>query len=102
MRGNKITEPLQNYFLGATSKEEKEMARAYRKNANPDYTNWAVNEVLNWKNEWQHPGLFHIHGSKDKIFPIKNIKADAVIKDGGHFMILNRADEISRLINSIL
>lgn len=102
MRGNKITEPLQNYFLGATSKEEKEMARAYRKNANPDYTNWAVNEVLNWKNEWQHPGLIHIHGSKDKIFPIKNIKADAVIKDGGHFMILNRADEISRLINSIL
>lgn len=102
LKGNKITEPLQNYFLGATSKDEKEMARAYRKNANPDYTNWAVNEVLNWKNEWLHQDLFHIHGSNDKIFPIKNIKANAVIKEGGHFMILNRADEISRLINTIL
>jgi esterase/lipase len=102
MKSYKITEPLQNYFLGATMEDEKEMARAYRKNANLFYTNWAVNEVLNWKNEWLHPNLFHIHGSRDKIFPLKKIKADAILEDAGHFMIMNRAKEVSMLINANL
>lgn len=102
MKSYKITAPIQNYFLGASTKDEKDMANAYRQQAKMGYTNWAVNEVLNWKNEWMFPRCFHIHGAEDKIFPIKNIKADMIIEGGGHFMIMNKAAEVSDAIQMAL
>lgn len=98
MRSYKITVPVQNYFLGVKTQEEKNIVTVSRRRANITYTNWAVNKIINWKNLWQPPKLYHIHGSSDKMFPIKKIKADAVVRNGGHFMIMNRADEVSNLL----
>ncbi len=102
MQSYKILEPIQNRFLGITDAEEVEMVRKYRKNAPVVYTNWAINEVLNWNNNWQPPVLFHIHGDNDKMFPIKRVSPTHIVKGGGHFMIMNKAAEISSLINEII
>ena len=99
---SKITEPIQNRFLGITTEEERTMVTISRKTANRKYVKWAVNEAINWKNDWQSPDIYHIHGESDNMFPIKKIKADFTIKNAGHFMIVNRADEVSRFINQIL
>lgn len=102
LKSTKLTEPLQNRFLGVTNEEDRTVAANYRRTVDNTYINWAVNQALNWKNNWQHPDIYHIHGDDDKIFPIKNIKANYTIKNGGHFMIMNRADEVSNCINHIL
>lgn len=102
LRSSRFTEPLQNIMLGVVSEEEKKIASEYRKKVNLNYTKWAVHQALNWKNEWEHPAVFHIHGDKDHMFPIKNIKPTFTIKNAGHFMIMNRAADVSRCINSIL
>jgi pimeloyl-ACP methyl ester carboxylesterase len=102
MRSYKILEPIQNRFLGVKDKDEIDMVRTYRKNAPEIYTNWAINEVLNWKNSWQPPSIFHIHGDHDNMFPIKNVSPTHVIKGGGHFMIMNKAAEISACINAVV
>ena len=102
MQSTKLTQPIQNRMLGVMSKEEKTLVASLRKAADLTYTNWAVNEAINWKNNWQHPQLFHIHGDKDNMFPIKYIKPDYTIKRGGHLMIINRAGEVSDCINKIL
>ena len=98
MRSYKILEPIQNRFLGVKDKGEIEMVRNYRK----IYTNWAINQVLNWKNNWQPPTIFHIHGDNDKMFPIRNVSPTHIIKGGGHFMIMNKAAEISECINGVI
>lgn len=102
MQSTKITQPIQNKMLGVTTDEEKKLVASLRKAADVKYTNWAVNQAINWKNNWQHPAIYHIHGDKDRMFPIKYIKADYTIKNGGHFMIMNKADEVSNCINTIL
>lgn len=102
LRSTKLTQPIQNKMLGVESDEEKTMVANYRRSVGLPYTNWAVNQALNWKNEWQHPHTYHIHGDKDKMFPIKNIKADHIIKKGGHFMVMNHASEVSACINAVL
>lgn len=102
MRSYKILEPIQNRFLGVKDKDEIEMVRNYRKNAPEIYTNWAINQVLNWKNNWQPPTIFHIHGDNDKMFPIRNVSPTHIIKGGGHFMIMNKAAEISECINGVI
>lgn len=102
MRSYKVLQPLQNYNLGITTKEEKELVYTYRKNINPVYSNWAVNVILNWKNNIIPQNLYHIHGDKDRLFSrIKN-KPDYIIPKGGHLMILNKSAEVNECINSIL
>ncbi len=102
IRPYKLLEKIDNNRLGISSPEEKEMVRAYRKKVDPVYFHWAIHEILNWKNDWQPENLLHIHGDKDKIFPIKRINHTCVIKNGTHMMIYNRAKEIGRYIEQEL
>lgn len=102
LKSTRLTQPIQNRMLGLQSAEEKTLVASLRREADLPYTNWAVNQAINWKNDWQHPHIFHIHGDKDNMFPIKYIKADYTIKNAGHFMIMNRAAEVSDCINEAL
>ena len=101
LRPYKILEPLENYNMGVTNAEEKEMVGRYRKNVEPLYLNWAINQILNWKNDWQPKHLFHIHGTADRIFPIKKIRPNYTVDGGGHFMIYNRAKQINESLQRI-
>lgn len=94
----RIFEPITNHRLGVSNIDERDMVRAYRRDVDPYYLRWAVDKVINWKNQWQPEQLLHIHGDQDKIFPLKNIATAKVIRGGSHMMIYNRADEIGDII----
>ncbi|HEY5370325.1 MAG TPA: alpha/beta hydrolase [Hanamia sp.] len=102
MKPYPILEPIENYNLGVETKEEKELLREYRHNLNLQYSNWAMNEIVNWKNQWIPPNLVNIHGTKDHIFPIRYVKVDYVIKGGGHLLPMNNADEVTGILKKIL
>ena len=102
IRKYKFTEKIDNVRLGVSNEEEKQMVRAYRKNADLIFLDWAINQALNWKNSWQPENIIHIHGNKDRVFPIKKINPTHVIKDGTHMMIYNRAKDISTCITKEL
>ena len=95
-------EPIENYNLGVQNEEEKNLVREYRKNVGKVYTDWAINQIVNWKNQRKFSNLIHIHGSADRIFPIKNVHPNFIIKGGGHFMIMNRAKEINDILRKEL
>ncbi len=101
MKPYPILEPIENYNLGVETKEEKKLLKEYRHNLNLQYSNWAMNEVVNWKNEWIPPNLVHIHGTNDHIFPIRYVKTDYVIKGGGHLLPMNNADEVNEIFKKI-
>ena len=102
LRSSGLTEPIQNRFIGVTNRQELEMVRAYRRNAPQPYVNWAIDQVLRWKNEWQPGNLFQIHGGADRMFPIKNVSPTHVIPNGGHLMIINKAAEVNAALKQIL
>jgi len=102
MKSFRIIEPLENYNLGVETIEEKEMVHFYRKNINRQYSDWAINIILNWKNDEIPENLFHIHGTNDRIFPVKNTKPDYIVNSGGHLMIMNRFKAVNEYINTIL
>jgi pimeloyl-ACP methyl ester carboxylesterase len=91
-----------NRRLGVTNADEEKMVEAYRKSVNAGYLDWAINQILNWKNDWVPPGVVHIHGDEDKIFPIKEIRATHIIKGATHFMVHNRASEVAQCIEEAL
>lgn len=94
--------PVQNYFLGTESEEEKAIANHFRDTVDPLYLRWSINQVLNWKNEWLPSNFYHLHGEKDHIFPLRKVRATHVVKEAGHFMIMNRCNEINEILQKIL
>jgi pimeloyl-ACP methyl ester carboxylesterase len=64
------------------------------------WNRWAARAVLRWKpsEQVEQVPVLQIHGSRDRTFPIKYVKADVVI-DGGHMIAVTHADEISAAIS---
>lgn len=98
----RLTEKANDRRMGIETIEEKQFVDYYRKNADEKYVDWAVDQILNWKNTWVPESAFHIHGEKDRMFPIRNIRPTHVIKGGTHIMVLNRAEEVSSCIEKIV
>ena len=102
VKTNRFTERADDRRMGIETAEEKNFVDQYRKNADQKYVNWAIDQILNWKNIYVPSKVFHIHGESDRMFPIKNIQPTHVIKKGTHIMILNKADEISACVEQII
>ncbi len=98
----KIIEPIQNRRMGVTTKQEKDLVNEFRKSISQDFIDWAIHVILNWKNEQAPQKFFHIHGDDDKIFPIGKTSPTHILKGAGHFMIMNRAKEVSIYLDEIL
>ncbi len=90
-----------NWMFGIKTKSDKQLLKAILKETDSKFLSWAINEILNWKSEQNPKNYFHIHGNKDRIIPIKNVKANYIIDKGGHFMTVNKAKEIEKIIKSI-
>ncbi len=67
------------------------------------YFKWAVNAIVNWKGIKKRKKVpIHMHGDNDQTFYYNKIKNPITIKGAGHFMVYNRADEISAIIKKEL
>ena len=68
-----------------------DLAERYLTERDEKYLEWAVWSLLNWKQDEYRSDIIHIHGDKDKVFPIENISNCIKIKDGRHEMIILKA-----------
>lgn len=84
-------EKLVKYALGETVKGRAELYKKYLSVSDDKYLTWAIEEIVNWKQTQKLTNILQIHGDKDKIFPVKNIKGDVIqVKNGTHIMIINK------------
>lgn len=85
-------------FLNTETEEERLLLTEYLQKKEYDHLRWAVTAVINWENEFTPAPLVHIHGGRDYAFPVRFIQPTYTIADGGHFMVLNRAAEINKIL----
>lgn len=88
------------WFFGARLRSEKKLLKAIMKDADVRFLRWALGKVFSWQNRVRLPNVVSIHGTKDRLIPYT--RADYVIQNGGHLMIINRSAEIERIINTVL
>ncbi|QAA83051.1 alpha/beta hydrolase [Aequorivita sp. H23M31] len=96
-----IVEDLTKFSIGPKSKKRLAMYQQYLHVRDRQYLRWALEKMVTWDREEEIPGVVHIHGEKDSVFPIKYISHCKVIPKGTHIMILNRGREISQLLLQI-
>ena len=76
--------------VGDFLKKRAKLYKQYISITDKNYLDWAISNMVNWKFEKPEEEIIHIHGDRDEVFPIKNIKNAIVVKGGTHIMIINR------------
>lgn len=89
------------WYFGVSSLQERKLLRAILLDTDTDFFRWAVDQALTWDNEVQ-PDVFHVHGTRDRIFPIRFTEPDVRIDRGGHFMVLNKAEELIPILEKVI
>ncbi|MBD1425732.1 alpha/beta hydrolase [Sphingobacterium arenae] len=93
---------ISNWFFGAQTPNDKILLKQILEDTDNKFLYWAIDKVVTWENLQIPPNYVHIHGLNDRILPIKNIKTDYKIRGGGHFMTVNKSEEISKLLKKII
>jgi len=83
-------ELLGKYLFGDKLTKRFELYKKYLSVNDGRYLNWAIENMVCWNQENIIPGIIHIHGDNDTVFPISNIKNCIVVANGTHIMILNK------------
>src|SRR5215213_684757 len=59
IKTNRFTEKADDKRMGIETIEEKIFVDHYRKQADQKYIDWAIDQILNWKNTWIPENTFH-------------------------------------------
>lgn len=90
------------WFFSLETIDERKLLKAILVDTDAVFLKWAINQVVRWQNETIPDSIYHIHGTSDRIFPLTFVEANVTVENGGHFMIMNRAEQISNLIDRII
>jgi hypothetical protein len=95
----KLFDPPRNIAKFIFGTDNKKLLNSILDDTDLKFAKWAVNELVNWDNLDQVENLVRIHGTKDKLIPWNSSEKAYLVKNGEHFMIVDRAVEISKIIN---
>jgi len=76
--------------VGDFLKKRAKLYKQYISITDKQYLDWAIRNMVNWICKKPDEKVIHIHGDRDEVFPIKNIKNAIVVPGGTHIMIINR------------
>lgn len=78
--------------------QNKNLVKDIINDTDPGFVKWALSELVKWKNEEKLENRLKITGKDDYLFPPIGNADVVLVKDGGHFMIVDKAKEVSTII----
>ncbi len=82
--------------------DQKKLLKTILVETDPVFLKWALHRVVIWNNKEIPDNLVHIHGRSDRIFPFRFVTPDYTVEKSGHLMVMNRAEEISSLLATLV
>ncbi|QRR03295.1 alpha/beta fold hydrolase [Dyadobacter sandarakinus] len=86
-------------YFGANTPELKALLKTILHDTDSHFLKWALKRMSSWERRQKVPGVFHIHGTSDRLIAPRLVQPDVWIEDGGHLMIYDEAAEISGILN---
>lgn len=99
-----VLKPMSFYYwlFGAERPDDKRLLAEIIRATDVQFLAWAMKVITCWQNDFIPPNLIHIHGTADRVLPYRYVKADISIENGGHFMLVNRAAELSVILHQLI
>jgi pimeloyl-ACP methyl ester carboxylesterase len=87
------------YFLGAKTNVQRDLLIGMFLETPNRFAKWTVQAIQGWKG-FQADGtrVYHIHGEKDHLIPLRRVRPDEIIRGGGHLINLTYPQEVNRFI----
>ncbi len=95
-------ELLAKYAFGENITKRLKLYEQYLSIRDKHYIDWSLDQIINWNQQNCPERLVHIHGEKDPVFPIGNIKDCITVKNGTHTMIIHRAKWFNEHLPTII
>ncbi|HUH33128.1 MAG TPA: alpha/beta hydrolase, partial [Daejeonella sp.] len=87
-----------NWFFGPLDQEGRALIAAFQRQTDPVFLKWALKQISRWRNNTSISPHIHIHGSKDRAFPVKLTNADYVVRGSGHLCVFTNAAEVNEIL----
>ncbi|WP_209403189.1 alpha/beta fold hydrolase [Pseudozobellia sp. WGM2] len=95
-------EILAKYAFGESVNKRLSLYEEYLSIRDKNYIDWSIDQIVNWRSGKCPAEIVHIHGERDSVFPIENIKDCITVKNGTHTMIIHRAKWFNENLPTII
>jgi len=82
--------------------QNRKIMREVIREGNNRHIRWSLNAVLEWRNDTLPHPLFHLHGTRDEVFPFRRTNPTHVVAKGDHMFIMSRPAIVNQILNDIL
>ena len=96
------TAAIANHYLMMKSWKDKQLMRSVIWQGDASFIRWGMDAVLAWKNEVLPYPYYHIHGTRDTIFPLRFTRPTHVLRRAGHMAVISHAGKVNQILGSIL
>lgn len=92
---------MKRYFTNE-SKEDKKDMREMIWSSDRNFVRWGMQAVLDWKNEELPSPFWHIHGTRDEVFPFGFVRPTHTIRKGDHLLMVSHPKRVNEILAEIL
>lgn len=89
-------------IIGTKGKQQTVLQKQILHDSQPSFTRWAMNAIVNWTNTLVPTNITHIHGTADKLLPFRYVKADIVIPNGEHVLLMDEHEQVSDILKKLI
>ena len=86
-------------MYGLFGAKNKMLLREILEDTDRSFAKWAIIQLTHWSNRERLPRVVKIHGTQDRLIPYRRGRTTVPIQGGQHFMVVDRAQEVSRAID---
>jgi pimeloyl-ACP methyl ester carboxylesterase len=87
--------PLVLPWFGRLTAGQREVFWSMGAKTPASFLKWGVSAILSWRPTPVTAPVWHIHGSDDRLIPLRLVRPDRVVAGGGHLLTLTHPREVN-------
>jgi pimeloyl-ACP methyl ester carboxylesterase len=89
--------------FGLKTRDERRLFGDMLRATPPSFVQWACRAIFGWPGAADLPmPIHHIHGTNDRIIPLRCVRPTAVVQDAGHLVNVTHASEVNAFIDDAI
>lgn len=89
-------------FFTAERSDDKKLLWQIINESDTSLIRWSMHAILNWQNDIVPQPVWHIHGTRDEVLPIRYTQPTHTIAKAGHMLVMTQADAVNQILSDVL
>jgi pimeloyl-ACP methyl ester carboxylesterase len=89
-------------FFTREKNDDKKLLWEIINESDVDLIRWSIDAILNWQNEIIPEPIWHIHGTRDEILPVRYTHPTHAVPKEGHMLVMTRPQVVNEFLAKAL